>query len=383
MRALAIVAILAGACACSAEAVGQPTTDELHDLPHLPTSGPIDIPLSELGRLNTGRFFKLDLGPMPPIVVARTSLVGSPTNFTWRGTIGTNGSVVITSRGGKAIGTIFTWTRTFRIVRRLGRLEIENVPPATSRLRERGPEPFRHGARPSKRSEAGPIRILVAYTKHAAAECRDIETVIEHAVELTNDIAENTRVSTRFELADTYETSYDDTKQGAETVLDAFSGTTDTQMNEVHDLRKQKHADIAILFVAPEGNRYDGLSAQTTASYDTAFSIVNCRTALDLFVMPHEIGHLLGLNDDDDQPDENVFKEGYGHFNKSAKPANCWRTVMATPDCTCCRTIPFWSNPSAHYPTPVDAATGVAGRSDNAYVIGQTAGAISRFEPRP
>ncbi len=381
MRALVAVLLLASACVTAA---GQPAIDDLRDLPHLPTSHGIDLPLTNLGIPGKGAFFQISLGPRPPIVVGMTRVERTPTGFTWRGTVGTRASVLITSRGGKAIGTIFTATQTYRIVRGPGGYRIVLVPPATRKLRETRSDAFRHGSIPSRKSEVGPIRILAAYTSGAARECTDIETLIEHGVDLTNDVAENTRVSTRFALAGVHETDYADAKQSAETVLRAFADTDDTQMNEIHALRVSEHADIALLFVAPEGGLYDGLSAQTTADYATAFSVVNCHTALDYLVMPHEIGHLLGLNDDDDLPGANVFGEGYGHYNRGNNAAHCWRTIMATPqDCTCCRPIPFWSNPDVHYPTPVDAATGVEKRSNNAYVIGQTAGVVSRFEPMP
>jgi peptidyl-Asp metalloendopeptidase len=160
--------------------------------------------------------------------------------------------------------------------------------------------------------------------------------------------------------------------------VDYLTRTDDTQLNEIHGYRTQYGADVAVLVVSIN-SADEGVSQQTMADSNTAFSVVDCEAATATFTMAHELGHLLGLNDDMDDAESVPFPDGYGYFLEEKK----WRTVMTYPEsCKGCELVPRWSNPSSNYPETSTDASGTLGRSNSVGVIGRTAGYVSRFRPR-
>ncbi|MEJ7602015.1 MAG: hypothetical protein WKG01_29230, partial [Kofleriaceae bacterium] len=243
-----------------------PTRSIVEQLPPLPTERPIVLPVSDLGRHDKGLVLPLVLGPGRTYFASRTSLIGSPERFTWRGTLGTHGVVVITSHGATLTGTIFNGEQVYRIEKAPGGGgHIRLLPPQTRKIHETDSPP-KHGSKPDEKTEVGRIQLLVAYTKAAKEGCGALEVhgdepepedaivgLIHHSVALTNEVAAFTGVNTGFEVAYTYETDFNESS-GIEEALDAFVSTTDTRMQEVHTLRSVKKADIAILMISDPRN---------------------------------------------------------------------------------------------------------------------------------
>ena len=342
---------------------------------------PIRFPFQDLGDPVRGRGISLPLKPGYVAFATRTAFARSQNGvLSWFGSVGPQGSVAITVHGSHVLGTVVDGPHVYSIENDVN--GVPHVRPQAVPSRPLKESPFRFGNKPVPRPELSPIQLLAVYTKRAATDCGDMELVATHAVNEANLVATLTGLKTRFELAATHETDFDESNSGMGATVSSFASTTDSELNEVHAWRKDAAADVAVLFVSPPKSAEDGASAQTMADKLTAFSVVNCRTERSYYTLAHELGHLLGLNDDDDPVDQVTFADGYGLVHEGRDNMTCWRTVMsARSSCNCgCGVIPFWSNPSVRYPLFFGAATGVAGKSDNARVIGQTAGAVSAFQ---
>lgn len=323
----------------------------------------------------------LDLAPGQHISVTQTQLDhDGPGGFSWIGKT-ENGNVVITVHKGHVLGTIVDRNRTYILSRQGDHIQTEPVVP---RFPPRLGSTFEHmDHKPPVKDKDYPIEVIVAYTAAAAKVC-DMDVLPEHGVAITNAVAANTGVDASFHLAFKYPTEFVEASQSMDDIVHAFAAKNDGEMDEVHTYRTANHADIAVLLIAPTDTGYTGMSAETTAERDTAFSVVDCTTVQKYFTMSHEIGHLLGLNDDKDRVDSSTFADGYGYAHDDASPEHSWRTVMSggvTPSGELCKhlcpPIMYWSNPAVDY---LDDATGIAGHSDDADVIGQTAGYVSHFE---
>jgi hypothetical protein len=352
----------------------------------LKKANPLALSLKQLESAGPKSLIQFDIAPGLHVVATRTKFEHRGRGrFSWIGTTEHGGMIVITSTRGGVIGTIVEGNRTFRVVQLKGVLHAVRVP-VPKKLRVPNAATQKHGVRPtSPKKYRGPIELIVAYTAAAATACSDIhlhidiDTLIQHAVDDTNAVATNSRVKVSFHLASTYPTNYSEASRDMHQLVDDFKKAPDVKQR-----RHKSKADIAVLFVHPDDNTYAGMSAITTADYGTAFSVVDCAMVLDYYTMAHEIGHLLGLNDDTDLPDMSTFKDGYGLAHDS-DDGNGWRTVMSSGWRTAmssgcehdCAPIPYWSNPGVSYD---GIPTGVIGTSEDTRAIEYMMGIISQFE---
>lgn len=218
------------------------------------------------------------------------------------------------------------------------------------------------------------IRLIVAYTASAAAAVANINNTIALAISETNQSYLNSGITTRVELAHSYQTPYAESGD-ISTDLTRFESTSDGNMDEVHGLRNQYAADVALLILSNNVS-YCGLASQIMASAPTAFAAVRVSCATGYFSFAHEIGHLQGARHNIDiDPTTTPFADGHGYCQPNVSFG--WRTIMAygCPNGDGTR-IQYWSNPNITYQ---GQALGVAGSSNNVRVVNETDVTVANF----
>ena len=211
---------------------------------------------------------------------------------------------------------------------------------------------------PASKPKAIVIDVLVAYTKKAASNYSDIKReLVELAIEEAN---RSFRLSNlghiTLRLVHTYPTDY--VEEGAHfDHVWRFADKVDGYMEEVHPLRDQYRADVAILVVDdPKGC---GLATRVLADADEAFAVVHHACAAASYTVAHEIGHLIGAR----------HELSYVNGTK-------WRDIMGFKEnCGGCPRIPVWSSPTVLVNgEPAGSAT-----LDNARVIAEQAERVAAF----
>jgi hypothetical protein len=199
------------------------------------------------------------------------------------------------------------------------------------------------GDAPLPATEQNPavITVLVAYTpkvEAAYSNPNDILTVIDSCIDISNLSYQNSQVFVQLQLVHTVKVDYQESGS-FQTDLDRFQGKADGFMDEIHQLRDSKKADICVLLI--DNAQSCGLSAAIQAKEDSAFAVVHYGCAKDNLSFPHEIGHLLGARHDPDsdptiEPD---FPWNHGYLSKMGS----WRTIMAYYADGKPTRIPYWA----------------------------------------
>ncbi len=235
-----------------------------------------------------------------------------------------------------------------------------------------GPLDITHTSLPvDETRQQATIRLIVAYTKAAAAHYSDIKTdLIPLAIEDANESFRMSGITNvKLELAYAYETDYVESGSHFDHVF-RFARKGDGYMDEVHALRDQYKADVGVLIVHdPHGC---GLSAGVHVRAERAFAVVHHECAANMYSLAHEIGHIIGARHDEALDDsQQPFPYGHGYVVGKG-----WRTMMAYKDsCDGCPRVPVWSSPGI-------AIRGIpAGNaeSDNARVIAENAARVAAF----
>jgi hypothetical protein len=322
----------------------------------------------------------LDLAPPVEARLAERQQRG-PRGFTWYGRIPMHGIVILDVKDGAVTGIVETDNARYVLkLRDDGRYVLASEP--------RSPDAFKHpdsfknvDVDPAKATRCravetrSTITLLIAYTeaakRGALASGSDIELLIDHAVWLSNEASQPSRLTMTFELAHKYQTPEAERGDMDET-LTLFRGTNDHRFDEVHRLRDAKRADICVIAIDGNGT-FGGTTHVVSATAATAFAIVDYRF-LNQDVLAHEIGHLMALHHTRDTNNDPCPEgRGYRHDNGTT---DTWATIM-TYDCSRdCRLLRQWSNPDVMYN---GSATGRRGNSNSVAVLNATAQTVSRF----
>lgn len=226
--------------------------------------------------------------------------------------------------------------------------------------------------RPSNSTELIEISVLFVYTKKAASHYTDIhKDIAALAAEQTTQSFRNSKIgNVRIEIAGSHQTDYDESEGNLFNHLWRFADRGDGHLEEIHKIRDEKKADIAVLIVdSPTGC---GLATRVAAFANEAFAVVHHDCATTTFSVAHEIGHLIGTRHDRSL-DKSTQPFPYGHgFANGTK----WRTMMAyKSSCQSCPRLPVWSSPAVEIE---NEAAGDA-NTDNSRVIREQAARVAQF----
>lgn len=220
------------------------------------------------------------------------------------------------------------------------------------------------------------IDVLVAYTPIARQNEGGVgamNALIQLAVDETNQSYDISRISPRLRLVHRYETNYNESGDMG-TDLERFQKQNDGLIDEVHGLRNQYAADLAILMT--DGGGYCGLAYVYPSSSDYGFGVVDKDCATGYYTFGHEIGHLQGARHNPEQdPSNKPFPYGHGYYYEPGK----WRTIMSYDCPSRCTRGQFWSTPNLFINgVPIGTST----THDNVRVLNETASRIANFRSR-
>jgi hypothetical protein len=202
------------------------------------------------------------------------------------------------------------------------------------------------------------IDVIVAYTSKAASNYPDIahELVDLAIAETSKSFRLSNLGHIKLRLVHAYRTDY--VEEGAHfDHVWRFADKGDGYMDEIHGLRDEYRADVAILVVDdPNGC---GLATRVRADADEAFAVVHHACAAANYTFAHEIGHLIGAS----------HELSYVNGTK-------WRDIMSSKEsCGGCPRVPVWSSPTVLIK---GEAAGTA-ELDNARVIAKQAARVAAF----
>jgi hypothetical protein len=220
------------------------------------------------------------------------------------------------------------------------------------------PHPNNGRAGPAMSPTGVVIDVIVAYTRKAALSYGDIERdLVALAIEEAN---QSFRVSNlghiKLRLVHAYRTAYLEEGTHFDHVW-RFADKNDGYMDEIHGLRDQYRADVAILVV--DDAKGCGLATRVQADADDAFAVVHHACAAASFTLAHEIGHLIGAR----------HELGYVSGTK-------WRDIMSYKDaCGGCPRVAVWSNPAVL----VNGEPAGTRQLNNARIIAEEAARVAAF----
>lgn len=202
------------------------------------------------------------------------------------------------------------------------------------------------------------VDIIVLYTRRAMCAqarlhdtCKDtpnnrgpIEARIELAVSETNTAYRFSNVKTRIRLAHMeLEPDYDDTGPFARSLI-RFKDKSDEHMNQIHELREEYKADLALLVI--ESTEMCGLAYNYRgADSQFGFSATSRSCMTGYYSFGHELAHNMGCNHNRERTRK---RHEYAHGYQD--PKKNFRTIMSYKcvDKKCPR-VNRYSNPDLSY----------------------------------
>ena len=215
------------------------------------------------------------------------------------------------------------------------------------------------------------INVIVAFTAKAASKYADFERELIHfAIEEANQSFRNSNLGqVRLKLVHAYQTNYVEEGEHFDHLW-RFADRGDGYMDEIHGLRDEYDADVAILIVDdPKGC---GLATKVFADADEAFAVVHHECAAMSYSIAHEIGHLIGARHELAVDGAlTPFPYGHGYVN-----APKWRDIMSYKEsCGGCPRLPVWSSPNVL----VKGEPAGGPNADNVRVIAEQASRVASF----
>jgi hypothetical protein len=234
------------------------------------------------------------------------------------------------------------------------------------------------------------IRLVVLYTKNAAAATWDIEGEITLAVEEMNAAFLRSGVDVRAEIAHMEVIDLPGDVATGVTVLASDLKTGTGPLAAAHALRTQWHGDVVVLVAVPAGGGGSTftMKAPSLAFETEAFLVVDRSDMGSQLTLTHEMGHILGSAHQ--RPVSSVAQPKYGY----AYPHVCtycvlgaltgWRTIMAGNTAPWTTRVEYFSNPDVFLgaePTGVSSLDPNA--EDNRQTFSNTAPIVAAFRLTP
>lgn len=368
-------------------------------------------------RAFNGNVVSIDVGGATIRLVKQFTTAEADGSTTWAGQQDVYDSAIFSIKDGKVFGTINTRNGVFEIhplegdTHAIAELDMSKLQPKD----ESKAIPDGHGYQGSSlESEPQgsltieslstaaavanpPVRILVAYSAHAAAALGDqLNSQITRAISQINQANINSNVAFRAALAGTIQVNYTGPYTASDT-LAAFRVMPDVLA--AHD---SMQADLMVMIEAIPDSAEAGISAGINVTAANAFAVVSTTYMTSNLSFAHEVGHLMGA--DHPQPDtpSNVFRFGHGFWQWSlysilSPSAQCAHTIMAyavsqskgvqpsvngiLPQCAPDPRIPYWSSPTVRADTGSGSTVimGASGTNDNAQVLNITGPVVTNF----
>ena len=215
------------------------------------------------------------------------------------------------------------------------------------------------------------IDVMVVYTaaaRQGAGGANGMSSLINLAVQETNDAYNNSDVNQRLNLAHKYEVNYNETGNFS-TELSRLRAKNDGHMDDVHQERDTYAADCVAMIV--NGNQYCGIAylmSNLSAGFESnAFSVTARTCATGYYSFGHELGHNMGSTHDRQNGSGGCYNYSYGWRTSN----NQWRTVMAYSPGT---RIKYFSNPNK---SRNGLPLGSAGSAENYRSLNNTAQVVS------
>ena len=242
-----------------------------------------------------------------------------------------------------------------------------------------------------------PVRILVAYSAHAAAALgSQLTSQINLAIAQINQANINSNVAFRAALAGTIQVAYTG-PYTADATLAAFR-----QMPDVLSAHDSLQADLMVMLEAIPATLESGASVAINATASNAFAVVSTSYMTSNLSFAHEVGHLMGADHPQADTNQNVFRFGHGYWTWTvysilSPAANCAHTIMSytvaqsagvqpwsgnvLPQCAPDPRITYWSSPTVYANTGSGAPIimGATGTNDNAQVLNITGPVVTNF----
>ncbi len=307
----------------------------------------------------------------------------------WTGRTRLGEEVVLTLRGGRLAGTVFGRERGYRIypsgegghtlleVAAGEELDCGGAPlhgPSAEGAELRARIAASSGSSAEHRTPR--IDLLVVYadaSREILGSKRDLLTLVDHFVDLTNVAFHNSEMDIRVRLAHAAEVTVPENIVGD----DPATLNWLVESSAIADLRDARGADVVGL-VYEGGNRICGSAAMIYRpggpTLSRAFFVSQRACGGETFA--HEVGHLLGA----DHNPEDARAEGRYIYGRAHYHSGGYRTLMSyTSGCSdFCPTQPFFSNPRVRYER---RPTGIRNERDNARIIDEFSGEVERFSP--
>ncbi|HSJ05775.1 MAG TPA: M12 family metallo-peptidase, partial [Longimicrobiales bacterium] len=136
------------------------------------------------------------------------------------------------------------------------------------------------------------INVMVVYTAAAANATSNIGSLIQLAVDETNQSYVNSGVNINMVRVHTAQVTYNESNRSFSQHVTALRSTTDGIMDNVHTLRNTYAADVVVLVV--NDSEACGMAAAIKATATTAFAAAHYTCITGYYSFGHEIGHLQG-----------------------------------------------------------------------------------------
>lgn len=216
------------------------------------------------------------------------------------------------------------------------------------------------------------INVLVVYTASAASATSNIGSLIQLAVDETNQSYVNSGISINMVRVHTAQVSYNESRRSFSQHVSALRSTTDGIMDNVHTLRNTYAADVVVLVV--NDGEACGIASSIGSTATSAFAVAHYSCITGYYSFGHEVGHLQGARHDR-YVDSSTSPYAYGHgFIPASKS---WRTIMSYGNnCSNCTRIKYWSSPLKTYG---GVAMGTTAYEDNARVLNLTAPTMALY----